>query len=90
MIGIYFGDKRIGNCGICDNCLRLRKLSLSKEEFESIHNNIVSRLQQGSLRAKELLTELNGVKKEKAWEVLEFLQAENKIEMDESGMVTLK
>jgi hypothetical protein len=42
------------------------------------------------LRAKELLTALSGIKKEKAWKVLEFLQAENKIEMDTSGLVRLK
>jgi ATP-dependent DNA helicase RecQ len=30
MIGLYFGDNSIGNCGICDNCLRLKKISLNK------------------------------------------------------------
>jgi len=37
-----------------------------------------------------LLLKLSGVKKEKAWKVLEFLQAENEIEMDKSGWVRLK
>lgn len=89
MIGVYFGDVAMNNCGICDNCLRLKAVSLSKEEFENIHQSIVATLQQRSLRTKELLTALNGIKKEKAWKVLEFLQAENKIEMDESGKINL-
>jgi ATP-dependent DNA helicase RecQ len=89
MIGVYFGDTAMSNCGICDNCLRMKTVSLSKEEFESIHNSIVTTLQHRSLRAKELLTALNGIKKEKAWKVIEFLQAENKIEMDESGKINL-
>jgi ATP-dependent DNA helicase RecQ len=90
MIGVYFGDTAMSNCGICDNCLHLKAVSLSKEEFEIIHNTIVTTLQHHrSLRAKELLTALNGIKKEKAWKVIEFLQAENKIEMDESGKINL-
>jgi ATP-dependent DNA helicase RecQ len=89
MIGVYFGDAAMGHCGICDNCLRLKAVSLSKEEFENIHQSIMNELQHRSLRTKELLTALNGIKKEKAWKVLEFLQAENKIEMDESGKINL-
>ena len=79
----------MSNCGICDNCLRLKAIVISKEEFETIHQNIVKTLQQRSLLAKELLGTLHGVKKEKAWKVLEFLQAENKIEMDETGKINL-
>jgi ATP-dependent DNA helicase RecQ len=90
MIGVYFGDMAMGNCGICDNCLRLKAVSLSKEEFESIHHSILNSLQHRSLRTKELLTALTGIKKEKAWKVIDFLQAENKIEMDETGLVRLK
>jgi ATP-dependent DNA helicase RecQ len=41
------------------------------------------------LRAKELLNSLSHIKKEKAWKVIEFLQAENKIEMDENGKINL-
>ena len=43
-----------------------------------------------SLHTKDLLLKLNGIKKEKAWKVIEFLQAENKIEMDKNGWVRLK
>ena len=90
MVGIYFGDTAMRNCGICDNCLRRKAVSLSKEEFESIHQSIINTLQQQSMRTKELLAVLNGIKKEKAWKVIDFLQAENKIEMDITGLVRLK
>jgi ATP-dependent DNA helicase RecQ len=89
MIGIYFGDESMNECGICDNCLRKKNVSLSQEEFDSIHSSIVATLQKSSLRAKELLIALGSIKKEKAWKVIEFLQAENKIEMDESGKINL-
>jgi ATP-dependent DNA helicase RecQ len=89
-IGSYFGDHAIKACGICDNCLRQKALTLSKEEFESIHSSIINITSRKAVQIKTLLLELNGVKKEKAWKVIEFLQAENKIEMDTNGWIMIK
>jgi hypothetical protein len=36
------------------------------------------------------MIKLNGIKKEKAWKVIEFLQAENKMEMDSNGWIRIK
>ena len=40
--------------------------------------------------SKELLDRLGSFKKEKAWMVIEFLQAEDKLEVDKAGWVRLK
>ncbi|MGQ0740316.1 MAG: RecQ family ATP-dependent DNA helicase [Bacteroidota bacterium] len=88
--GSYFGDSAIKGCGICDNCLKQKAVSLSKEEFEILHHRIINMVKYEPLHTKDLLLKLNSVKKEKAWKVLEFLQAENKIEMDAGGKVKLK
>jgi ATP-dependent DNA helicase RecQ len=90
IIGSYFGDTNIRPCGICDNCLRQKATNLTKEEFETLNNRIISLVKYESLHTKDLLIKLTGIKKEKAWKVIEFLQAENKIEMDSNGMVQLK
>ncbi|MEO7922735.1 MAG: ATP-dependent DNA helicase RecQ [Chitinophagaceae bacterium] len=90
IIGSYFGDSNIRPCGICDNCLRQRSTQLSKEEFDALYHRIINMVKYESLHTKELLLKLNGFKKEKAWKMLEFLQAENKIEMDAGGFVRLK
>jgi ATP-dependent DNA helicase RecQ len=90
IIGLYFGDAEINNCGICDNCLKQKATALTKEEFEAIHLRIVNILQQQPLHTKLLLERLSSSKKEKIWKVLEFLQAENKIAVDVSGNVRLK
>ncbi|HEV7779852.1 MAG TPA: ATP-dependent DNA helicase RecQ [Chitinophagaceae bacterium] len=90
VIGAYFGDTAIQPCGICDNCHRQKATTLSKEEFDALHHRIVNMVKYESLHTKDLLLKLNGVKKEKAWKVIEFLQAENKIEMDAGGWVRLK
>jgi ATP-dependent DNA helicase RecQ len=90
IIGVYFGDKHIKTCGICDNCLRQKAVNLTKEEFDQLHHLVINLVKYESLPVKELLLKLNGVKKEKAWKVIGFLQAENKIEMDANGYIHLK
>jgi ATP-dependent DNA helicase RecQ len=90
LIGSYFGDHELTGCGICDNCLRQRSIHLSKEEFDSINDRIVSSMKDQSIHTKELLQQLKGIKKEKAWKVLHHLHAENKIELDKAGWVRLK
>lgn len=87
-IANYFGDTESRDCGVCDNCLRNRSTELSEKEFTEIHNRIVLALQQPA-DSKQLLQKLNGIKKEKAWQVINFLQAENKLAIDENGMVRL-
>ena len=86
----YFGDTEIKDCGICDNCLRKKEITLTREEFENIHTRIIQVMHTKSLPAKELLHQLSGIKKEKAWKVIDTLQAENKISIDREGSIRLK
>lgn len=90
IIGIYFGDNNIKPCGICDNCLKQKATTLTQEEFETTRLRIINLLKNEPIHTKDLLQTLTGIKKEKAWKVIEFLQAENKIEMDNKGWVQLK
>lgn len=90
IIGSYFGDKKMRSCGICDNCLRQKAITLSKEEFENIHSRILDITKNERLPIKELMVKLSGIKKEKAWKVIEFLHAEKKIETDPTGLVRSK
>ena len=90
IIASYFGDQEVNDCGICDNCLRQKSIQLTREEFENINNRIVSSVKEQSIHSKELLQHLKGIKKEKAWKVISFLQAENKIELDKTGWIRLK
>jgi len=89
-ISKYFGDEHAVDCGICDNCLRKKATNLSAEEFEKISGFISHHLSKKQLTASELVDELKTIKKEKAWKVLEFLQAEKKIEADGKGVLKLK
>ncbi|HEX3167028.1 MAG TPA: ATP-dependent DNA helicase RecQ [Chitinophagaceae bacterium] len=90
MIGSYFGDNKLHNCKVCDNCLRQKKVHIDEKEFEKISNRIQTVLAPQPLPSKELMDQLGAIKKEKAWIVIEFLQAENKLEVDNAGWVRLK
>ena len=90
MIGSYFGDNKLHNCKVCDNCLRQKKVHIDEKEFEKISNRIQTVLAPQPLPSKELMDQLGTIKKEKAWKVIEFLQAENKLEVDNAGWVRLK
>ena len=90
MIGSYFGDNKLHNCKVCDNCLRQKKVHIDEKEFEKISHRIQTVLAPQPLPSKELMDQLGAIKKEKAWKVIEFLQAENKLEVDNAGWVRLK
>lgn len=83
-INTYFGDAETRPCGICDNCLKAKTTPLSQEEFALIHQKITTVLQSGGFLPEQLIQQL-GVSKEKAWQVLTFLQAEQKVSIDKNG-----
>ena len=88
-INNYFGDTDTAPCGICDNCLRVKSTTLSAEEFENIYTTIRAQLAVRSHTAAELLQQLNGIQKEKAWKVIHYLQAEKKLQADKHGLLKL-
>lgn len=88
-ISDYFGDKEAKDCGVCDNCLAKKSTPLNEQEFSYIHERIIAALQQPADSAA-LLQQLAGIKKEKAWKVINFLHAENKLSVDKNGLISLK
>ncbi|MFM9908404.1 MAG: ATP-dependent DNA helicase RecQ [Chitinophagaceae bacterium] len=89
-IAAYFGDHAVKACGICDNCLKKNKKDLRPEEFEKISAAILSIPRTKTLTVSELLKQLNTVSKEKIWQVIHFLQSENKLEADAENNIRIK
>jgi ATP-dependent DNA helicase RecQ len=85
-IGRYFGDQHVKPCGICDNCLNEKSVSLNETEFVDIHMRLLKLLQR-PLHSNDIITQLKGIRKEKAWKVIDHLQSENKIEVDANGWI---
>ena len=89
MIGAYFNDNQIKPCGICDNCIRLNKVTLSKNEFETISSKIKEVVERNPLSFPELKNHLKSFNQNKIWKVLYFLLDENIIETDKAGRISL-
>ncbi len=90
IIASYFGDDGVKPCGICDNCLRNKNKTLTPEEFEQIEQTVIAALKTKTQSVTELMNSFSGIRKEKAWKVLEFMQSENKVAVDEKGVIRLK
>ena len=85
-IATYFGSAEIKRCGICDNCINQKNTTISKEDFEAISSLLINRISEKPAGANDLLNALKGIKKEKFWKVLDFLQAEEKIYLNKDGV----
>jgi ATP-dependent DNA helicase RecQ len=66
-----------------------KALPLTPEEFESITALIRKQLTHQEMTPRQLVEGIGHIKKEKAWKVIEFLQAEQKIECDGRGLLRL-
>jgi ATP-dependent DNA helicase RecQ len=88
-IADYFGDGKTRPCGICDNCLQQKNHDLSATEFETISQSIFTIIRQQPVQSEILPQQLPGIKQEKLFKVLDFLQSENKLYVDKEGYVRL-
>jgi ATP-dependent DNA helicase RecQ len=86
-IGNYFGDMELGDCGICDNCLKAKRKPLDAEEFNLLRGKILQLLQQEPQPANQLVALLPLVNKEKIWAVIDKLQSEQEISQDSKGIL---
>ncbi len=89
-IGRYFGDESIKECGVCDVCLKKKRANFSEEEFEKIQQRIFELINNNETDINSLLSNLSDISKEKTWKVINFLQSENKIKVNNAGIVLRK
>ena len=87
IISAYFNASTANDCGICDNCINQKSVTVSKEEFENISSGIFQLVKETALPVNEIQSRLKGVKKEKLWKVINYLQAENKISVSNDGNI---
>lgn len=87
LIAAYFNAPVTKNCGICDNCINQKALTISTEEFERIATAIIQLVKDSPLPVKDIQQHLKTVKKEKLWKVIDYLIAENKITADKEGNI---
>jgi ATP-dependent DNA helicase RecQ len=86
-IAKYFGEGGAVDCGICDNCVKKGKAKLSPAEFEIIYNKLKEGSRSQSLTATALFDRFADIHYEHLRRVIDFIQAENKLVVDEEGFV---
>ena len=90
MIAMYFNDITARRCGICDNCLNAKRIIVSKDEFDLISKGIKNITRERPVSTITLFKELSSFKENKIWKVLTFLQEENLINVNRSGLIESK
>ncbi len=88
-IAAYFTDVKINACGICDNCINEKVIYISIDEFKSISGQITKLVKDSPIPVFDILNSLKTVKKEKIWQVINYLLAENKIYSDKEGKLAI-
>jgi ATP-dependent DNA helicase RecQ len=86
-IAEYFGEKGAENCGICDNCVKKEKEKLSPAEFDVIYQKLKVGTQSQSLTARALFDQFADIHSDHLRKVIDFIQAENKLVVDNEGIV---
>lgn len=89
-IANYFSAASIETCGICDNCINEKAVHLSIAEFETIKEHICQLLKSGDKELKQIQEASPAIKKEKLCRVVDYLQAEQKIEVQKRGEIRLR
>jgi len=89
VIAGYFTGTEGAACGICDNCLNNKTITVSATEFTAISASIMELLSQEQLTIQQLTDKLRNIKKEKLWKVLDYLQSEQKINADREGYIKI-
>ncbi len=88
MIGRYFGDREIKNCGICDNCLRRKNSELSNEELTAIQQALLIILTKEPASVQHLLSKLS-FKEEKILKVISLMEEEGLVYINKNGKLQL-
>lgn len=88
-IGNYFGDTDKSTCGICDYCLAQKKIKLESAAFSSLEQQLYALLSTSPIPISQLLIAIGKVQEEEAWEVIRFLESENRLILKEDGTIQL-
>jgi ATP-dependent DNA helicase RecQ len=88
-IGNYFGDVDKDACGICDYCLSLKKNKIDEASFATIEKALFLLVGKGPVPTAHIIATIGEEKKENTWEVIRFLESENKLITNQDGTIQL-
>lgn len=86
-IGNYFGDEQMIPCGICDNCLKQKKVVLTDSQFQNIYKKLTALLPDTLVPLQAFFDQLAGIPTDHVWKVIDYLQSEHLIVVDHQGHI---
>ena len=86
-IARYFGEKDAGICGVCDNCVKKAKLKLTASVFQDISGKLIEQTAIAPIDVKFLFDRFSDIASDDLRKVIDFMQAENKLVVDDDGFV---
>ena len=86
----YFTTVKINACCICDNCINEKIVHISTEEFNHITSQIINCTKDTAISVENILVNLKSIKKEKVWQVINYLLAEGKLRSDKDGKISFQ
>jgi ATP-dependent DNA helicase RecQ len=90
VIGNYFGDENMNDCGVCDVCLWKMGNEISKEQFERIFLFLKEKSGASGIVVQEMIQKMGSKQKEKIWKVINNLVAEEKVTLSKEGLLRMK
>jgi ATP-dependent DNA helicase RecQ len=90
MIANYFGDNTAAECGICDNCINNKIITLSDSDVENIKNKIITSLQIEKQTKEKIFTALKPISKKAIWKVISYLIEEEVLVNNDKNLLQLK
>jgi ATP-dependent DNA helicase RecQ len=90
LLGRYFGDDDLATCGVCDNCLRVKRTQLTRDEFARIRHIILAATTKQDIHCRDIPSLLREFPPDNAWKSLRLLQDERLVEVDPTGWIRLK
>lgn len=90
IIATYFGDANAGRCKVCDNCLKANTKPPTAAEIEKVYQYLIKKMNGQGLSLKALTEKLSSERKAKLMTMIEYLLAEEKLSVSETGMLFQK
>jgi ATP-dependent DNA helicase RecQ len=86
----YFGEEDAEDCGCCDNCVKKSKGKLSNSDIQIISRKLIEKTAKEPIEAKFLFDRFPEIQSDHLKKVIDFMQAENKLVVDDDGFVIFK
>jgi ATP-dependent DNA helicase RecQ len=85
----YFGEISDSTCGICDICLRNKKLN-EENQSRKIQKEILSQIQSGAQHIDSIIEKIGSGKKDEIIEIIRQMLESGEIEFRDMHYISLK